>query len=66
MYILLFVASLSPSYLGEYKDLVSCQGAMREIYAQKLNVPGQRSANFDVTIDLLLKNSRDYLCVKKG
>jgi hypothetical protein len=66
MYVLLFVASVSPVYLGDYKDIVACQGAIREIYAQKLNVPGQRSTSLDSAIDLQLKNSRDYLCVKKG
>lgn len=66
MYILLFVASLAPAFLGEYKDIVACQSAIREIYAQKLNVPNQRSATLDAAIDLQLKNSRDYLCVKKG
>jgi hypothetical protein len=51
---------------AEFDNLASCQNAVREIYAQKINPPGQRLKELDQTIDLQVKTSREYLCVKKS
>lgn len=63
MYNLLFVLSVPFSYLGTYQDLQSCQFAVREMFAIRMNVPGQRSPEFNKTIDLMVQTNREFLCV---
>lgn len=57
---------LSNGWAVEFDSLASCQNAVREIYAQKINPPGQRLKELEQTIDLQVKTSKEYLCVKKG
>lgn len=57
---------LSNGWAVEFDSLTSCQNAVREIYAQKINPPGQRLKELEQAIDLQVKNSKEYLCVKKG
>lgn len=52
--------------MGEFKDQNTCQNAIREIYAQRLNAPNQRLKELEPTIDIQVKNSKEFLCVKKG
>lgn len=66
MYALLFVALTAPAFMGDYRDLAACQAAVREIYAQRINPPGQRMKELDQSIDLTVRTSKEYLCVKKG
>jgi hypothetical protein len=63
MYNLLFVLVAPFSYLGTYQDLQSCQFAIREMIAIRMNVPGQRSPELNKTIDILVQNSKEFLCV---
>ncbi len=51
------------AFLGSYQDLNSCQFAMREIFAVRMNAPGQRDPQFDKAIDMLVKNNREFVCV---
>lgn len=64
-YLLLFILN-GPAYLGDYKDLASCQSAIREIYTVKVNPPGQRLKELEQTIDLQVKNNKEFLCVRKA
>ena len=57
---------LSNGWTAEFDSMNSCQNAIREIYAQKVNPPGQRLKELEGTIDLQMKTSKEYLCVKKG
>lgn len=57
---------LSNGWAVEFDSKAACQDAVREIYAQKINPPGQRLKELEQTIDLQVKNSKEYLCVKKG
>lgn len=66
MYTLLFVLNLPFAYLGDYRDLSTCQAAIREIYAHRINPPGQRLKELEPSIDLQVKNGKEFLCVKKG
>jgi hypothetical protein len=54
--------------MGTYADLPSCQNALYEIYATKMNVPGQRNPELDKVIQLQLKVDKSFVCVpmKKG
>jgi hypothetical protein len=63
MYNLIFVLSVPFSFLGSYQNLESCNFAIREIFAMRMNVPGQRDPQFDKTLDLMMKNNREFLCV---
>ena len=66
MFVLLFVATIPFSYLGDYKDSGTCQAAIREIYAQRINPPGQRLKELTETINLAVANQKEFLCVRKG
>lgn len=66
MYILLFVLNAPYNYLGTYQDIHACTNAIREIYANKLNPSGQRDPQLYKTVDMYMKGSREFLCVKKG
>lgn len=57
---------LSNGWAVEFDSQSACQNAVREIYAQKINPPGQRLKELEQTIDLQIKGSKEYLCVKKG
>ncbi len=57
---------LSNGWAVEFDSLSACQNAVREIYAQRVNPPGQRLKELEQTIDLQVKTSKEYLCVKKG
>lgn len=65
LYSLLFILS-TPTFLGDYRDLVSCQNAVREIYATRINPPGQRLKELESTIDIQVKNQKEFLCIRKG
>jgi len=68
LYTVIIAGSPLMAFLGEYNDLPSCQYAIREIYAARLNVPGQRNPEFDKTIQLTMNTKAEFLCVsvKKG
>lgn len=66
MFILLFVLNAPFVYLGDYKDLSACQNAMREIYAHRVNPPGQRLKELEPAIDTQVKHGKEFLCVKKA
>lgn len=66
MFTLLFVLNLPYAYLGDYKDQASCNAAIREIYAHRINPPGQRLKELESAIELQVKNGKEFLCVKKG
>lgn len=66
MYTLLFVLNLPFAYLGDYKDLPTCQAAIREIFTHRINPPGERLKEFERTIDLQMKTSKEFICVKKS
>ena len=55
-------------FLGNYNDLPSCQNAIHEIYATRLNAAGQRNPEFEKTIQLYMATKTEFLCVpvKKG
>jgi hypothetical protein len=57
---------LSNGWAVEFDSQSACQSAIREIYAQRVNPPGQRMKELEQTIDLQVKTSKEYLCVKKG
>ena len=55
-------------FLGNYNDLPSCQNAIREIYATRLNVPGQRNPELEKSIQIQMELKKEFVCipVKKG
>jgi hypothetical protein len=61
MYNLLYVANFV--FMGAYADLSSCQNALYEIYATKMNIPGQRNPELDKVIQLQLKVDKSFVCV---
>lgn len=61
MYNLLYIANFV--FMGTYADLPSCQNALYEIYATKMNIPGQRNPELDKVIQLQLKVDRSFVCV---
>lgn len=66
MYNLVLVSTMA--FLGTYADMPSCQNAIREIFAQKMNPPGQRLPELEESINLRVSVQKTYLCVpaKKG
>jgi hypothetical protein len=56
---------VSNGWAVEFSTQSACQNAIREIYAQKVNPPGQRLKELETTINLQVKTSKEYLCVKK-
>jgi len=55
-------------FLGNYNDLPSCQNAIHEIYATRLNVPGQRNPELEKSIQIQMDLKKEFVCipVKKG
>ena len=55
-------------FLGNYNDLPSCQNAIHEIYATRLNVPGQRNPELEKSIQIQMELKKEFVCipVKKG
>jgi hypothetical protein len=55
-------------FLGNYNDLPSCQNAIHEIYATRLNVPNQRNPDLEKSIQIQMDLKREFVCipVKKG
>jgi hypothetical protein len=55
-------------FLGNYNDLPSCQNAIHEIYAARLNPAGQRNPELEKTIQLYMATKTEFVCipVKKG
>ena len=66
MFTLLFISNFA--FMGTYADLPSCQNALYEIYATRMNAPGQRDPETDKNIQKLLKVEKSFVCVpvKKG
>ena len=66
MYNLLYIANFV--FMGAYADMPSCQNALYEIYATRMNAPGQRNADIDKAIQQILKFEKSFVCVpvKKG
>lgn len=61
MYNLLYIANFV--FMGTYADLPSCQNALYEIYATKMNIPGQRNPELDKVIQTQLKLDKSFVCV---
>jgi len=61
MYTLIYVANFV--FLGTYADLNSCQNALHEIYATRLNAPGQRNPEVEKSIQIHMKNNTNFVCV---
>lgn len=57
---------LNNGWSAEFDSLNACQNAIREIHSQRVNPPGQRLKELEPVIDLQMKTSREYLCVKKS
>jgi len=55
-------------FLGNYNDLPSCQNAIHEIYATRLNIPGQRLPELEKVIQMQMDLKKEFLCIplKKG
>ena len=66
MYNLLYIANFV--FMGTYADLPSCQNALYEIYATRMNPAGQRLPEIDKNIQNNLKFEKSFVCVpvKKG
>ena len=56
------------AFLGNYNDLSSCQNAIHDIYATRMNLPGQRNPELEKTIQIQMDLKKEFLCVpvKKG
>jgi hypothetical protein len=61
MFTLVFLANMS--LLGTYANMASCQNAMHEIYAIKLNPPGMHMPEVEESIKLRMKYAREYACL---
>jgi hypothetical protein len=61
MYNLLYIANFV--FMGTYADLPSCQNALYEIYATRMNIPGQRNPELDKVIQTQLKVDKSFVCV---
>ena len=61
MYTLIFVTNFV--FLGTYADLKSCQNAFYEIYATRMNAPGQRDPALEPVIQNKLKYSNAFACI---
>jgi len=55
-------------FLGNYNDLPSCQNAIHEIYATRLNIPNQRNPDLEKSIQIQMDLKKEFVCipVKKG
>jgi hypothetical protein len=61
MFTLLFISNFA--FMGTYADLRSCQNALYEIYATRMNAPGQRDPEIDKSIQKILKTEKSFVCV---
>ena len=50
-------------FLGNYNDLPSCQNAIHEIYATRLNVPGQRNPELEKVIQIQMDLKKEFVCI---
>jgi hypothetical protein len=72
MYNLIYMVVIAQAqlmgFMGEYNDLASCQYAIHEIYATRLNPAGQRNPELEKTIQLYMATKTEFVCipVKKG
>jgi len=72
MYNLLYMVVVAQApltfFLGNYNDLPSCQNAIHEIYATRLNIPGQRLPELEKVIQMQMDLKKEFLCIplKKG
>jgi len=66
MFTLLIISNFA--FMGTYADLPSCQNALYEIYATRMNAPGRRTPEVDKVIQTQLKFEKSFICVpvKKG
>lgn len=66
MFTLLIISNFA--FMGTYADLPSCQNALYEIYATRMNAVGQRTPEIDKIIQTQLKFEKSFICVpvKKG
>ena len=64
MYALVFIlVGAQPAFLGNYANLNSCQNAVREIYAGRMNPTGELLPNVDKSINSLIKNKKEFICI---
>jgi len=61
MYTLLFVTNFV--FLGTYADLKSCENALYEIHATRMNQAGQRDPNLEPMIRTRIANSNAFACI---
>jgi len=72
MYNLLYMVVVAQApltfFLGTYNDLPSCQFAIHEIYATRLNIPNQRNPDLEKSIQIQMDLKKEFVCipVKKG
>ena len=72
MYNLLYMVVVAQApltfFLGNYNDLPSCQNAIHEIYATRLNIPNQRNPDLEKSIQIQMDLKKEFVCipVKKG
>lgn len=71
-YALLFVGAVgSPTLLGTFDSLESCQNSIRNIYTQKLTPRGvdltdQMLETIKASVDIKLKYQREYVCDRRN
>jgi len=67
MYNLLYMVMVAQApltfFLGNYNDLPSCQFAIHEIYATRLNAPGQRNPDVEKVIQMQMDLKKEFLCI---
>ena len=61
MYTLIFVTNFV--FLGTYVDLKSCENALYEIHATRINAPGEQNPAVEPAIQSKLKNSNAFACI---
>jgi|APFre7841882793_1041355.scaffolds.fasta_scaffold243029_1 hypothetical protein len=64
MYKLIFIATISPVYLGEYQSLDNCRSAIKQIYQQKLNLPNVRLEEINKIVDIKMQYNKEFVCIK--
>jgi len=64
MYKLIFIATISPVYLGEYQSLDHCRSAIKQIYQQKLNLPNVRLEEINKIVDIKMQYNKEFVCIK--
>lgn len=61
MYTLIFVTNFV--FLGTFANLESCQNALYEIHATRMNLPGQRDPAMEPIIRTKIQNSNAFACI---